>query len=101
MEADVLRTGEAFVYVIPNVSLDGVAVTNPAQLDTFTAEIKWPDGTSTGQTGVFAQSSVGSSTWEAELIAPAVAGRVVVTALATKGTSQGVWEVEKWIHART
>ena len=74
MEADVIRTGEAFIFTIPNVTLDGVPLTDLAQVDAFTAEIKWPDGSSTGETGSFAPIS-GSSDWEAELTAPATAGR--------------------------
>jgi hypothetical protein len=94
-------TDESFYFVIPDVTLTTNGVTNPVvnagDVDSFTYTV-----VGTGITGSLSPAPGLPGTWEAELAnGIPTPGRHTIRAQANKGTSEGVWEVFKWIHPRS
>ncbi len=97
---DTVYAGESFWAEIPSVTLDSEPVLTGADVDSFTYEVFNADtGVSLGLTGSFTPHPTTAGLWRAKIIAPE-AQQITIQAIATKGTSEGVWQKTEWVFAR-
>lgn len=95
-----ISAGESFWAEIRNVTLDSAPVLTGADVDSFTFDVLDAAGVSLGITGAMAPHPTIPQLWRGKIVVP-TAQRVIVTATATRGTSEGYWESETWIHPRS
>ena len=98
---ELIYTGESFGFGIPEVTLkkngEITNIVTLADVDSFTFTV-----VGQGITGNMFPHPTVPGAWEGEIDSGIpVSGRHVIRAVATKGTSEGVWEIFRWIHPRS
>jgi len=97
---DTIYEGETFWAELSNVTLDGDPVLTAGDVDSFTYEVfNAASEVSLGITGAFTPHPTTAGLWRAKIEAPP-AQQITIQAIATKGTSEGVWQKTEWVFAR-
>lgn len=97
---DNVSAGETFWVELVNVTLDSEPVLSIADVDTFDYAVLDAAGEPLAISGPLTPHPTIPGLWRAKLSIP-TPQRVIISATATRGTSEGYWEVEAWIHPRS